>query len=145
MKDVSISQVSVFLESRPGHLRRILDSFEAQGIDVRGVSASDTGDYGIVRFVLDDPQRGLAALRAEGSAVALSEVLCVRLDDVPGELARVVGIISDKTNIVYSYSLASTFIVFGVEDPAALEALLVDQPVEVVGQAALAKTFAEKS
>ena len=44
---MSVSQISVFLESKPGHLRRVLDSFEEAGVSVRGYSASDTGDYGL--------------------------------------------------------------------------------------------------
>ncbi|MEG0477712.1 MAG: amino acid-binding protein, partial [Raoultibacter sp.] len=50
---MSVSQISVFLESRPGHLRRVLDLFEAAAVSVRGYCASDTGDYGVVRFVVD--------------------------------------------------------------------------------------------
>ena len=40
---MSVRQVSVFLESRPGHLRRVLDAFEDADVNVRGYSASDTG------------------------------------------------------------------------------------------------------
>lgn len=138
---MSVSQISVFLENRPGHLKRVLDAFEATDINVRGFSASDTGDYGIVRFILDDPARGLEVLQGMGSAAMLSDVLCVRLEDVPGELARVVGIISAKANIIYSYSLISTFIVFSVADLPSLEAALADQPVEVACQADLEKRF----
>ena len=36
---MSVSQLSVFLESKPGHLRRVLDSFEEAGVSVRGYSA----------------------------------------------------------------------------------------------------------
>ncbi|MCL1796885.1 MAG: amino acid-binding protein [Eggerthellaceae bacterium] len=142
---MSVSQISVFLESRPGHLKRVLDSFEENGINVRGFSAADTGDYGIVRFILDDPKRGQEVLKANKTAVVVSEVLCVRLDDIPGELARVVGIISTHANIVYSYSLVSTFIVFCVEDLASVESLLEKQPVEIVTQEKLAETFSEMS
>ena len=46
---MSVQQISVFLESRPGHLRRVLDAFEDAHVSVRGYSASDTGDYGIER------------------------------------------------------------------------------------------------
>ena len=141
---MSVSQVSVFLESRPGHLKRVLDAFEAAHINVRGFSASDTGDYGIVRFILDDPARGLEVLKDMGSAAMASEVLCVRLEDVPGELARVVGIISENANITYSYSLVSTFSVFNVADLPSLEAALADQPVELACQADLETCFTEE-
>ena len=52
---MSVSQISVFIESEPGHLVRVLDSFVEAGVNVRGYSASDTGDYGIVRFIVDNP------------------------------------------------------------------------------------------
>ncbi len=57
---MSIRQISVFVQSKPGHLKRNLDLFQEAGISVRGFSCSDTGDYGIARFIVDDPERGLA-------------------------------------------------------------------------------------
>ncbi|WP_281654981.1 amino acid-binding protein, partial [Eggerthella sinensis] len=103
---MSVQQISVFLESRPGHLRRVLDAFEEAGVSVRGYSASDTGDYGIVRFIVDAPDKALAVLRDMGAAATSTDVLCARLDDTPGELARVMGIMADcGINVTYSYSL----------------------------------------
>ena len=52
---MSVQQISVFVESKPGHLSRVVDAFTQANVSVRGYSASDTGDYGIVRFVVDDP------------------------------------------------------------------------------------------
>ncbi len=140
---MSVMQVSVFLESKPGHLRRVLDAFEAAGVSVRGYSASDTGDYGIVRFVVDDAQGALEVLRGQGAAATTTEVLCVRLDDRPGELARVMGVMADcGINVAYSYSLISTYIALSVKDVAQAEALLAHEPVELVDQAMLASPLA---
>ena len=117
---MSVSQISVFIESEPGHLVRVLDSFVEAGVNVRGYSASDTGDYGIVRFIVDNPDAALAVLREQNAACAKSEVLVLRLEDTPGELARVMGIIADcHINVTYSYSLISTYIVLSVNDVAA--------------------------
>ena len=139
---MSVSQISVFLESKPGHLRRVLDSFEEAGVSVRGYSASDTGDYGIVRFVVDDPQGALEVLREQGAAATTTEVLCVRLDDRPGELARVMGVMADcGINVSYSYSLISTYIALSVKDLARAEELLAHEPVELIGQDSLAQPF----
>ena len=91
---MSVQQISVFLESQPGHLSRVLDAFVAAKVSVRGYSASDTGDYGIVRFIVDDPERAMQVLQELGAAATTAEVLCVRLDDKPGELARVMGIMA---------------------------------------------------
>lgn len=139
---MSVSQISVFLESRPGHLRRVLDAFERSGVNVRGFSASDTGDYGIVRFIVDDPAKALSVLQDMGAAATMSAVLCVRLDDTPGELARVMGIMADcSINVSYSYSLISTYIVLSVKDIAQAEELLSDEPVQLIGQDDLIQTF----
>ena len=140
---MSVRQISVFLESRPGHLRRVLDAFLAADVSVRGYCASDTGDYGIVRFVVDDPERAMGVLKDMGAAATASEVLCLRLADEPGELARVMGVMADcGVNVTYSYSLISTFIVLSVKDLARAEELLAGEPVELVGQEELAEPLA---
>lgn len=140
---MSVQQISVFLESRPGHLRRVLDAFEEAGVSVRGYSASDTGDYGIVRFIVDDPARAMSVLEDMGAAATTTDVLCLRLDDEPGELARVVGVMADcGINVTYSYSLISTFIALSVKDLARAEELLTGEPVELVSQADLAAPLA---
>ena len=122
----------------------MLDSFVEAGVNVRGYSASDTGDYGIVRFIVDNPDAALAvASRAEIAACSKSEVLVLRLEDTPGELARVMGIIADcHINVTYSYSLISTYIVLSVNDVAAAERMLESEPVELLGQDDLAHLVA---
>ncbi|MBU5404411.1 amino acid-binding protein [Paraeggerthella hongkongensis] len=140
---MSVQQISVFLESRPGHLRRVLDAFETAHVSVRGYSASDTGDYGIVRFIVSDPDKALAVLTDMGAAATKSEVLCARLDDTPGELARVMGVMADcGINVTYSYSLISTYIALSVKDLARAEELLAGEPVELIGQDDLAQPLA---
>ncbi|MDR0576638.1 MAG: ACT domain-containing protein [Candidatus Accumulibacter sp.] len=136
---MAVSQISVFLESQPGHIKRILDAFEAAGINVRGYSVSDTGDYGIARFILDKPGEALAVLRAQGCAATAAEVLCVRLPDRPGELARIMGIIAEAgINVLYSYSLISTFIAIHVDDIGSAEAALRHQPIGLATQEEIA-------
>ena len=140
---MSVQQISVFLESRPGHLHRVLDAFEEAQVSVRGYSASDTGDYGIVRFVVDDPIRAMGVLEGMGAAATTTDVLCLRLDDEPGELARVMGVMADcGINVTYSYSLISTFIALSVKDIARAEELLAAQPVQLIGQDDLAAPVA---
>lgn len=132
---MSIKQISVFVQSKPGHLKRNLDIFQKAGISVRGFSCSDTGDYGIARFIVDDPERGLAVLQDRGAAVTLTDVVCVELVDKPGELARVFGVIADAgINLTYSYSLIATYIAFRVDDPSAVEDLLRKHGVRIIEQ-----------
>ena len=132
---MSIKQISVFVESKPGHLKRNLDIFQDAGISVRGYSCSDTGDYGIARFIVDEPERALAVLQDRGSAVTLTDVVCAEMIDEPGELARVFGILADANiNITYSYSLIETYIAFRVDDPVFAEELLAKYGVRIITQ-----------
>lgn len=140
---MSVPQISVFMESRPGHLHRVLDAFEDAHVNVRGFSASDTGDYGVVRFIVDELDKAIDVLRGMGSATVKSEVLCLRLPDRPGELARVMGILSDRgLNVSYTYSLISTFIAVSVKDIAHAEEILKDEPVELAGLEEIAASVA---
>lgn len=131
---MSVPQISVFMESKPGHLHRVLDAFEDAHVNIRGFSASDTGDYGVVRFIVDDADKALEVLQDMGSATVKTEVLCLRLPDRPGELARVMGILADRgLNVSYTYSLISTFIALSVKDVERAEEILKDEPVELAG------------
>ena len=130
---MAVAQLSVFIESKVGHLKRVLEVFVENDISVKGYALSDTGDYGIARFVVDKPQRAFEVL--EGMAVKQADVLCLKLIDEPGELVRVFDVIAQQDmNVKYSYSLISTYIAVGVEDVARAEAALAEQPVELVSQ-----------
>lgn len=142
---MTVSQISVFANSRPGHLSRVLDRFEEAGVSVRGFSASDTGEYGILRFVVDRPEEALAALREDGCACTVAPVLCLKLVDEPGELARVMGVLARcGINVVYSYSMISTYIVLSTTDPDRARALLASEPVELITQEDIARFSAAR-
>ena len=132
---MSVTQISVFVESRPGHLIRTLEVFASSGINVRGFSASDTGEYGIVRFIVDRPEEALGMLREKGAAVQSSKVLCVRLEDRPGALEDVLGTMADKDiNVVYCYSMMDTYIILAVKDLEAAEKALESTSLSLVDQ-----------
>lgn len=136
---MSIKQISVFVENRPGHLQRILGLFCEQGVNVRGYSCSDTGDYGIARFIVDKPEKALSVLAERGVAATTSDVVCLILKDEPGELGRVFGLMAESgVNIFYSYSLISTYIAFKVNDPQKAEEYLAAKGITLIDQNDLA-------
>ena len=136
---MSIQQISIFVENRPGHLQRILALFSEKEINVRGYSCSDTGDYGIARFIVDKPEKALSVLAERGVAATSSEVVCLVLKDEPGELERVFGLMAESgVNISYSYSLISTYIAFKVNDPEKAEEYLAEKGISLINQNDLA-------
>lgn len=136
---MTVSQISVFTESKPGHLARILRSFESADVNVRGYAVSDTGEYGIARFVVDAPEKAKEVLKDAGAAFTVTQVLCAKLPDKPGELARIMGeLAACGVNISYSYSLISTYIVLSASDADGAERVLAGEPVELVDQEEIA-------
>ena len=139
---MTVSQISVFANSRPGHMNRVLDLFEGAGVSVRGFSAADTGEYGILRFIVDRPEAAMGA----GCACVVSPVICLKLVDTPGELSRVMGVLAKcGINVVYSYSMISTYIVLSTSEPERAQALLADEPVELISQEDIARIVAERA
>ena len=131
---MSISQISVFIESKPGMLKEALDVMAAAGANIRGYSASDTGDFGIVRFVVDNTDAGLTALTDAGFAAKVKPVICVHLKDDPGQLSRALGVVARAgINLEYTYSLVGTYICLQVKDDLeAVEKLLERESFELV-------------
>lgn len=139
---MSIYQVSVFTQSQPGHLLRILNILAEEELNVRGFSCSDSGDFGIARFVLDEPQKALDILQAKGFAAAMTEILVFELHDTPGELQSVVSLLAnDGLNIVYSYSLISTCVAIRVKEVDRAKKLLQDNGVALVTQETLVEVL----
>ena len=125
---MKVRQLSVFIENKAGRVSEVTDVLGTAGINIRGFSVSDTAEYGILRLVVDRPEDGMTALKEQGFTVKESDVICIRLDDAPGSLARVLKIVSDAgVNIEYVYSLISTYVVINVGDADRALQLLKDQ------------------
>lgn len=60
----------------------------------------------------------MEALKDAGCACVVSPVICLKLVDTPGELSRVMGVLAKcGINVVYSYSMISTYIVLSTSEP----------------------------
>lgn len=132
---MTVRQISTFLQSKPGHLARMLELFQDVGVSVRGYSVSDTGDYGIGRFIVDDPDSAIAVLEREGAAHAETEVICLLLEDTPGNLAQVMEVLAAcGVNVSYSYSMISTYIIIKTNDVDAAKEALAATSLTLVSQ-----------
>jgi hypothetical protein len=98
-------QLSVFLENKPGVLAQVCKTLGANGINIRGMSVSDTVDHAVVRLIVDDPLKAIHILGEHGALVVETDVLAVKLKDKPGELAKVASKFArGKINIEYAYA-----------------------------------------
>lgn len=100
-----ISQLSIFIENRPGALERILRLFKEASIDLITTTLADTQDFGLFRVICTDPQRACLVLRDSGISVTLTQVQAVELDNRPGMAADALQTFAaDDMNVKYMYS-----------------------------------------
>jgi hypothetical protein len=98
-------QVSVFLENKKGRLAELTGLLMAEGINIRALELADTGEFGVLRLIVDDRARCLAALRAHDWAAQETDVLAVEIGDQPGSLHRIVEVLDrEGVNVEYIYT-----------------------------------------
>ncbi|MCL5025482.1 MAG: amino acid-binding protein [Chloroflexi bacterium] len=81
-----MKQVSVFIENAPGRLAEMLRVLQQNDINIRALSVADGTDFGIVRLILSDVDKGIAALRGAGLTASANDVLAADIPDEPGGL-----------------------------------------------------------
>jgi len=89
-------QVSVFAENKPGKISRITEVLCRNNINIRAITISDSGDYGIVKLLLDKPVEGNECLKNEGIASTLKDIVAIIIDDSPGGLHRAASLLSSR-------------------------------------------------
>jgi hypothetical protein len=104
-----VKQLSIFLENKPGVLARLCDEFAAQGLNITGMSISDTVDHAVVRLIISDPLKARTMLESTSVLVVENDVLLLQLADHPGALAKVAHKLAKaKINIEYAYGTTHT-------------------------------------
>ncbi|MBL8025492.1 MAG: hypothetical protein JNL74_03730 [Fibrobacteres bacterium] len=81
-----IQQISVFLENKPGGLKKIIAILKMHSINIRATVIHDRGDFGIVQFLVSDPVKAQWSLSEAGLAAAIKPVIAVIINDEPGSL-----------------------------------------------------------
>lgn len=100
-----IKQISIFIPNKKGSLSQLTDILIAHRIDIRAIAVFDTTEFGILRIVVDDPDRAVEILNKEGIVAKVSKVIAVEPEDKPGSLNQIFSILRDSDiNIEYIYS-----------------------------------------
>lgn len=100
-----VKQVSVFLENKKGSLTGLTKILSDSGIDLIALSIADTEQYGILRCIMTDTEKGVKALKDAGYVVRLTDVVAVCVPDKPGGLNSVLELLTDNDiSVEYVYS-----------------------------------------
>ncbi|MBM7581516.1 hypothetical protein JOD02_000339 [Caldicoprobacter guelmensis] len=133
-----MTQISVFLENKKGKLAEVTKVLAEHNIDMCAISIADTTNFGILRIIVDNPEKALEVLREAGYTVNTTEVLAVEVPDRPGGLHRVLEILSKgDISVEYLYSFVRrpaerALILFKVDDLKTAKEILKKENVSVL-------------
>ena len=126
---MAITQLTVFLENRPGQLAKAVRLISGAGVNLRALSLADTKDFGLLRLIVDDVAKAKNVL-SEHSIVLETPVIAARMDDVSGALDRILRLLeTTQINVEYMYAFTgaaagSAYVVLRVDDEESAEAAL---------------------
>ena len=136
---MSIKQISVFVENKPGAMSAMTGVLAENEIDMRALSLAETGDFGIVRIIVKDLYKATTVLKDAGYLHSLTDVLGVKIPDVPGGLNKVLTILEDTgVNIDYMYAFMGNgvtkhaYMIFRVEDVQSAQNALVEKGIHMI-------------
>lgn len=103
-----MKQLSVFIENREGRLEDVLNLLKEENINIISLSLADTSDYGMLRLIVSDPQKGCEALKKNGFSATLNDVVAVTLPHKVGALQEILHILcKEDLNVEYMYALCT--------------------------------------
>ena len=60
---MTVKQISVFVENKPGRLAEFIDILSEHKIDMRAMSIAETQDFGILRIIVDNPEKAAEVIQ----------------------------------------------------------------------------------
>jgi len=132
-------QISVFAENKPGKIERISGILGRNNINMRAITIADSGEYGIIKILVDRPADGCSALKEDGVAATLKDIVAVKIDDSPGGLHKASSVLAkNDINVedAYGFSIRGSneaVFVFQVKDIKKTEKILQDAGFKILG------------
>ena len=140
-----IKQISIFVENKPGRLSAVTNILKENNIDIRALSIADTRDFGILRLIVNDPQKACEALKDADCTVTLTDVMAVAVDDTHGGLAQIIELLyAGHISVEYMYAFISktdkeAFVILRVEDNDTAEKIFAENNVKRLTQSDIAE------
>jgi hypothetical protein len=144
---MKLKQLSLFLENKPGNVRKACRTLADNGINIETMALADTEQFGILRILVKDWERAQEVFEKNGVVVRVSEVVALAVGHRPGGLADILDTLDDAgLNIEYMYgffqhigakqgteAMDSAIIVFRFDNPDVAVETLQKRNIRVLG------------
>ena len=99
-----LNQISIYAENKKGTFQQITGILQDNDINILGSVPNDSAEYGIIRMVVSDTDKALAALRENGFICKQTEVLGIEVKDEVGNLDKLLkAMLESNINADYLY------------------------------------------
>lgn len=138
---MSLKQLTIFVENKPGTLVKITDILAKNNVNMRALSIADTQDFGILRLIVNDNVTATRALTDEGYLYKMIDVVGVKIGDQPGKLSKALEVLSkNEVNIEYLYAFMArtekhAYVVIRAEDNLKAEKVLTEAGFHMITDA----------
>lgn len=102
---MNVTQLSAFVSNKPGHLQKVLKVLADENINIITLTIAETSDFGILRMIVNEPEKGNRALKENNITSSLTDVLALEINDTPGSLFTALEVFASmELNIEYMYA-----------------------------------------
>ncbi len=134
----AVNLVAVFVENKPGQSSRITKLLADAKVNIRWVTIANSGGFGVMKFLVDQRDTAVRALKDKGLMVSLLEVLAVEVSDKPGTLQAVADALARSSinldNCSGFVANNRAVLVIEVHDAAQARAILEKQGLHLLTQ-----------
>lgn len=133
-----VKQISVFVENARGTLSRVTEVLAENNINIRALSIADTTDFGILRLIVQEPEKAVEVLREKEITVKATDVIVVEIDDRPSGLHKALSALRDADVAVeYMYAFVTekeneAYVILKSDNPQKAMGALTANGVRVV-------------
>lgn len=137
---MKVRQISIFLENKFGRLAQVTRVLGKNGVNIRALSIADTTDFGILRLIVNEPEKAGSILKESGFTVSITDVIAVEVADTPGGLAVALEALEKAgINIEYLYAFVqkasnAALVVFRVEQVDEAISVLQQSGIHILGE-----------
>jgi hypothetical protein len=115
-----LKQISIFIENKPGKIGKISEVLHDIGVRIEAMMIEDSGEFGVVKLILNDYNRGKEELARNGFTVSEIDVISIRKEHAGSDDIMLVAkkLKESNINVQYAYGFTSkeTLIVLRTND-----------------------------
>lgn len=143
---MNLTQLSVFIENKPGHLQNVLKILSDEKINIITLTIAESSDFGILRLIVNDPVKASSKLKEHHITSSITEVIAIEIDDTPGSLYKAIDTFTRRNlNIEYMYAFTEkrkgrAVMIFRFDDietakkAVAEEKYIIVDSIELIGE-----------